>query len=246
MGYWRLPLLLLAPVLIIAMFAKEGGVVSLLWDPMAMIVVVPGSLLATFIPAPVDAIRHLRHALLHLPADHHYAMEQLANRLMEWGNTRRRKGNPGLETLLHAEQDGFCQRALQLMVDGHPPADIRQALENELLYRQSRDQQALALLGNLAGYLPTLGIVGAVLGLIQVLSGISNPDTLAQGIATAFVATFYGVALSNLVVLPLQQYAQHRLGVQQQFYWALLQGVDDLLHGSNPAAIVDRIRVWHQ
>lgn len=69
MGYWRLPLLLLAPVLIIAMFAKEGGVVSLLWDPMAMIVVVPGSLLATFIPAPVDAIRHLRHALLHLPAD---------------------------------------------------------------------------------------------------------------------------------------------------------------------------------
>ncbi|WP_221799028.1 motility protein A [Oceanobacter mangrovi] len=246
MGYWRLPLLLLAPVMIVLVFGIEGGSLTMLWNPMAAVIVIIGSLLATFVPAPLVAVQHLAQALWRLPADSSFGLKQLSDRIVNWGNTRRRKGNPGLEELLQSERDLFCARTLRLIADGHPPADIRQTLENELNFRFARNQQALALLTNLAGYLPTLGIVGAVLGLIQVLSGISDPDTLAKGIATSFVATFYGVALSNLVVLPLQQFLQHRLQVQSNFYWALVQGVDDLLHGTNPVAIVDRIRVWHQ
>jgi len=246
MGYWRLPLLLLAPLLIISMFALDGGLVGLLWNPVALAIVVPGSILATFVPAPASAIAHLRYCMVHLPADAIFNFEQLERRLLDWGNTRRRKGNPGLEQLLVGEEDEFCHRTLQLVIDGHPPDDIRQTLEHELTFRQSRNQHALALLGNMAGYLPTMGIVGAVLGLIQVLSGIHDPDTLAEGIATAFVATFYGVAFSNLLVLPLQQFLNNRLLLQSRFYWALMQGMDAMLHGANPAAVVDRIRVWHQ
>ena len=246
MGFWRLPLLLLAPVLIIAVFAADGGLIGLLWNPVAFTIVVPGSVLATLVPAPGVALAHLRYSLLHLPNDTFFSLEQLEARLLSWGNTRRRQGNPGLEHILDAETDEFCRRVLQLVIDAHPPVDIRQALEHELVFRQARNQQALSLLGNLAGYLPTMGIVGAVLGLIQVLSGIHDPDILAEGIATAFVATFYGVALSNLLVLPLQQFLDHRLQLQTRFYWALMDGMDAMLHGANPAAVVDRIRVWHQ
>ena len=115
----------------------------------------------------------------------------------------RRKSLLALESEIGRTDDRFLARALTLVVDGMAPRDVRHALEIDSQAREDADEESVHVLETAAGYTPTLGILGAVLGLIHVMENLSAPAILGQGIAVAFVATVYGVGAANLVLLPL-------------------------------------------
>src|SRR5690606_8642472 len=122
----------------------------------------------------------------------------LIAKILEWSNIARNQGPLGLEPMLNHEPDDFVRKALQLVVDGDEPEHIRPAMEVELNARELADTMAAKVFEGMGVYSPTLGIIGVVLVLMAVMQNLADPSKLGQGIAAAFTATVYGIALANL------------------------------------------------
>lgn len=242
MDRWALVLVALTVAAVITGFIVEGGSLAALWNPAAMFIVVAGSVLATLVQVPAAHYRPFGSLLFWLIAPPQYSLDVLLGKLTASGHALRREGPLALEKLAASETDPLLRKALSLLADGSDSVSLHEALVLELRSQDSRDQDLVGILDNLAGYLPTLGIVGAVLGLMQVLSSIKEPDALAGGIATAFVATFYGVAGANLVIIPLASRLRQRLAMRHRYYDAMMLGIVALREGINPAALRYRLQ----
>lgn len=241
MDRWTLLLVVLAVAAVIGGFALEGGNPAVLWNPAALLIVLAGSVLATLVQASAGQLRALSRLLFWLISPPRFSLDILLSKLTVSGHALRRDGPQALEKVALAEQDLLLRKALMLMADGSDSDSLRDALMLELKIQDERDLDVVSLLDSLAGYLPTLGIVGAVLGLMQVLSSIKEPDVLAAGIATAFVATFYGVAGANLIVIPVASALRQRLALRRRYYEAMMLGVMSLREGLNPMALRHRL-----
>ena len=242
MDRWSLVVVFFAVVVVVAGHTLEGGSLSLLWNPAAALIVFAGSLLAAFAQMPMRYLRPFFAMLSWLIAPPHYSYDGLVNKLVTCGNALRRDGILALERLANTESDPTFKKALTLLVDGYDADTMRATMELELRSVEERDLDMIGVLDNLAGYLPTLGIVGAVLGLMQVLSNIQQPEALASGIATAFVATFYGVASANLVVIPIANSLRQQIAVRRRYYDAMVLGLLAVKEGVNPMALRFRLQ----
>ena len=151
--------------------------------------------------------------------------KQGIERVVSWAFAARRQGLLGLENISEQESDRFSRKALQLLVDGSEPDVIRHVLETDLLVAEQRDSQAVQFYESMGGYAPTIGIIGAVMGLIHVMQHLSDPQQLGPGIAVAFVATIYGVALANLLLLPIASKLRACLREQSQFRELIIEGI---------------------
>lgn len=218
-------------------FVLEGGTLAALWNPAALLIVFGGSLLATLVQIPAAQYRPLAGLLSWLLSPPHFSLDVLLGKLTVSGNALRRDGPLALEKVAAAETDPVLRKGLLLLADGSDSDTLEKALWLELKTQQQRDEDLLSILDNLAGYLPTMGIVGAVLGLMQVLAAIKQPEALAAGIATAFVATLYGVAGANLLVIPLTSALRQQLAIRQRYYQAMMLGVVALRQSINPMAL---------
>lgn len=159
------------------------------------------------------------------------------NKVVSWSLLARRQGLLGLEKLSDDEKDPFLKKGLQLIADGNELEFIRSVMEVELHIREQRDLQASKFYEAMGGYAPTIGIIGAVLGLIQVMSNLSDPDALGNGIATAFVATVYGVGFANLILLPIASKLRSIVFKEYQYREMMLDGMISIVQGQNPMAI---------
>lgn len=242
MDRWALVLVLLAVLAVLTGFSLEGGSILALWNPPAFLIVFGGGLLATLVQLPSAHVKPFLELLSWLLAPPNYSLDTLLSKLMACGNALRRDGPLALEKVASAEQDPVFRKALMLLADGNDVESMESSLLLELKSREQRDDELVGLLDSLAGYLPTLGIVGAVLGLMQVLSSIKEPDALAAAIATAFVATFYGVGSANLIVIPLASSLRQRLAVRSRYYEAMMLGIVALRNGANPMALRYRLQ----
>lgn len=182
--------------------AVEGGHLSSLLQPAAFVVVVFGTLGAVLLQSRLhhvmEGVRLLRWVFVP-PVDNRRAM---LRRIAMWSNIARREGILQLEPQLELEQDAFARKGLRLLIDGAPPERMREICNLELDQYEARMRSAARIWEAAGGYAPTVGILGAVLGLIHVMENLSDPALLGSGIAVAFVATIYGVGLANLVFLP--------------------------------------------
>jgi chemotaxis protein MotA len=181
----------------------EGGKLAALVQPTAALVVFGGTAAALLVSFPAA---HLKHACLAVtgafgasPAPSH----QMIQEFTQYAVKAKRKGTMSLESDIATAGDPFLARALSLLVDGFDAADVRRALEAENRRREEAEETSADVLEAAAGYSPTLGILGAVLGLIHVMENLTAPTKLGAGIAVAFVATVYGVGAANLLFLPL-------------------------------------------
>ena len=181
----------------------EGGRVRTLLQPTAAVVVFGGTAAAMLLSFPFSALGRALRASVGAFAARPRARQRLVSQFTEYAMRVRRKSVLALESEIAATDDPFLARALTMIVDGIPAADVRHALELDNQAREDADEESIHVLETAAGYTPTLGILGAVLGLIHVMEHLSAPATLGPGIAVAFVATVYGVGAANLVLLPL-------------------------------------------
>ncbi|MGV7209023.1 flagellar motor protein [Oxalobacteraceae bacterium A2-2] len=181
----------------------EGGRLSSLFQPAAFSIVVIGTfgavLLQTRSHTFMRGLRMLR-LVFRPPADSRAA---LARDIQAWNLAARRDGLLSLERYMLASKDAFNTKGLRLIVDGIAPDKLRQLLDTEITAYETEERQAVRIWESAAGYAPTIGILGAVLGLIHVMENLSDPSRLGGGIAVAFVSTIYGVGLANLVFYPV-------------------------------------------
>jgi chemotaxis protein MotA len=198
---------LLSLPLIVAVVAlaqiSEGGTLRALVQPTAALVVFGGTVAAMLLSYPSELLRRTLRAVgsvFHVGVAPNTAM---VHRFEVLAVQARRHGALSLEGEIPENDTSFLSRALQLVVDGIDPAYARRTLEAYNDARESADLECAEVLESAAGYAPTLGIVGTVMGLIQVLKQLSAPAAMGEGLAVAFVATLYGVGLANLFLIPL-------------------------------------------
>lgn len=215
----------------------DGGAVSSLLNGPALIIVLGGTLGATLLQFPPRIfLRSLRMSVWILKPKNLNLEAQIAQ-IINWSHLARRKGLLGLEELIDDIDDPFAQIGLQLLVDGKEPEAIMEALELEINIRENRDYQAARLFEAMGGYAPTIGILGAVMGLIHVMENLSDPGLLGKGIATAFVATIYGVASANLLFLPIANKLKAHIFAENQAKEMLAAGIAAIAKNENPKNI---------
>ncbi len=163
-------------------------------------------------------------------------------KMVEWSNIARKQGLLGLEPVLNRETDPFVRKALQLVVDGSEPESIRAIMEVELQTREDADTRAAKVFEGMGIYCPTLGIIGAVLGLMAVMQNLADPSKLGHGIAAAFTATVYGIGLANLFFLPVAAKLKGAIHSQTQVREMVIEGMLSIAQGENPRSIESKLQ----
>lgn len=234
--------LVLGVAAILAGQALEGGHVSSLLQPTAFLIVIGGTVGAVMLQSPSRAFRDgLKMAkwVFVPPSASHADVIALAT---EWSHVARKEGLLALEARVATLDDPFARRGLQLLVDGVEPQRLREVLEVEIDAWAAQMKLGAKIWEAAGGYSPTIGILGAVLGLIHVMENLSDPSKLGSGIAVAFVATIYGVGFANLVFLPVSKklLAHIASGVSQREM--LVDGLVGIAHGDNPRIVETRMQ----
>ena len=234
--------LLLGIVAIIGGQVLEGGHVASLSQPTALLIVLGGTMGAVMLQSPyatfMRGIRMARWIWFPPVVDYLQLITQVSN----WSHVSRREGLLALENVINQLSDEFMRKGLQLLVDGAEPERLREVLEVEINTYEDELKLSARIWEAAGGYSPTIGILGAVLGLIHVMENLSDPSKLGAGIAVAFVATIYGVGLANLVFLPMaNKLKEHinRLIVQREM---IVDGLVGIANGDNPRIIESRLQ----
>jgi chemotaxis protein MotA len=167
--------------------------------------------------------------------------EAAIKKIIHWSDVARREGLLGLEVIAESETDLFMRKGMQLLVDGSEPEVIRSVLEVELDNQEHHDLAAAKVFEGMGGYSPTIGIIGAVMGLIHVMQNLADPSKLGSGIATAFVATIYGVGLANLFLLPFGNKLKAHAISRSQYREMVIEGITSIAEGENPRNIESKL-----
>ena len=220
----------------------EGGSVGSLSQPTALVIVLGGTMGAVMLQSPyatfVRGMRMVRWVWYPPVID----PQALIRQITVWSQLSRREGLLALENSLNQLKDPFARKGLELLVDGAEPERLREVLEVEIDAFEQQQRAAARIWEAAGGYSPTIGILGAVLGLIHVMENLSEPSKLGAGIAVAFVATIYGVGLANLVFLPMSNKLKahiQRLIVHREM---LVDGLVGIANGDNPRIIESRLQ----
>ena len=214
-----------------------GGDIGSLVNLHAFIIVVGGTLGATLLQFPPKVFLRSLHILIWIFRPQKLQLKLQIDKIVRWSTLARKEGLLGLETVIDKEKDGFCLKGLQLLVDGNEPEVIKDCLEVELSTKEHLDLQAARVFEAMGGYAPTVGIMGAVIGLIHVMQNLAKPELLGSGIATAFVATIYGVGLANLLFIPIANKLKAHIFQASQAREMVIEGISSIAEGENPRNI---------
>ncbi len=239
--------LLGALIAVIALFlgqTLDGGQFSSLINAPALLIVVGGSLGAVMVQAPFDIFSRAISMFRWIFFPPTVNLEKSIARIVRWGEIARREGILGLDKATQKETDHFSRKALQLLVDGRDPAIIRSTLEVEIETVEEFDYTAAKIYESMGGYTPTLGILGAVMGLIHVMENLADPANLGAGIATAFVATIYGVGLANLFLIPVSKKLKRIVMTRSREKEMIMEGFICIAQGENPRNISVRLQAY--
>ena len=220
----------------------EGGHIESLLQLTAFIIVMGGTLGAVMLQLPLAIfMRSLKMGVwIFLPPK--LPVQEAIEKIVSWSNVARKEGLLGLEETVETESDEFARKGLQLLVDGGEPEAIRGILELDLSMREERDLSAAKMYEAMGGYTPTIGIIGAVMGLIHVMNNLADPSALGSGIAVAFVATIYGVGMANLFLLPIASKLKMLVNKQTQFGEMVIEGIIAIAEGENPRNIESKLQ----
>ena len=229
--------LILAFVAIVGGNFMEGGHVGAFINGPAALIVLGGTLAAALLQSPLSSFKRALQIIRWIFFPPRVDLAGGIDRVVNWSLTARKEGLLGLEGVADAEPDPYARKGLQLLVDGAEPEAIRSILEVDFLTQESRDIQAAKVFESMGGYAPTIGIIGAVMGLIHVMGNLADPSQLGNGIAVAFVATIYGVASANLILLPVANKLKAITLRQSRYREMLLEGLLSIAEGENPRSI---------
>ncbi len=234
--------LLLGAFAIVGGSILKGSGVGALVNGAAFIIVIMGTLAAVLLQVRMRVFMHgfamLRWVFIPPGAGGEAALQDV----ISWSQIARKEGLLGLETIAEENPDDFVRKGLQLLVDGAEPEAIRNIMDVEISSREQFDNQGAKVFESLGIYAPTLGIIGAVMGLIAVMQNLAEPEKLGAGIATAFVATIYGIASANMLFLPIANKLKSIVQSNVNQWELVVDGLVGIARGDNPRSIESRLR----
>ena len=215
----------------------EGGKIAQVLQPTAAMIVFGGTLGAVMVQFPMPLVTEAFKRVVHVFFDKAEDPQKLVNELIVYAQRARREGIISLDSKLSEINDPFLKKALMLAVDGTDPQELRKMMELDLDNQMDHSDKVAQVFEAAGGFAPTIGIIGAVLGLIQVMQHLQNIDEVGKGIAVAFVATIYGVGSANLLFLPSA--GKLKIKSREELMWRemTLEGVISILEGMNPRMI---------
>jgi chemotaxis protein MotA len=215
----------------------EGGSLRQVLQPTAAMIVFGGTLGAVMLQFPLPTVISAFKQAVKVFLSHKKDGDQALKLIVDFANKARRSGIVSLDQDLNRIHDPFLKQAVMLAVDGTEPSELRKIMEIEIEKRAEDEERIPAIFESAGGFSPTIGIIGAVLGLIQVMQHLDKIDEVGKGIAVAFVATIYGVGAANLILLPSAGKLKLRIQEERVHKEMMLEGVISILEGMNPRMI---------
>jgi chemotaxis protein MotA len=219
----------------------EGGKIMQIAQPTAALIVLGGTLGAVMLQFPLSVIGAAFGSLVTVFFEPGEDPMHAVQEMVRYAHKARKDGIVSLDREVESVQDPFLKKSLMLAVDGTEPDELRNIMQLDLDNRAERDENIPRVFESAGGFSPTVGIIGAVLGLIQVMQHLDNIGEVGRGIAVAFVATIYGVGAANLFFLPASGKLKIRLREEELRHEIILEGVISVLEGMNPRMLETKL-----
>lgn len=223
---------------------EEGGSIVALAAGSAALIVFGGTAGAVMVCFSMNDIKSVPKLLKIAFTERKSNVFETINVIVTFAEKARREGLLSLEQELTAIDNHFLRQGVQLVVDGTDPALVKDILETEMAFEDQRHKIGAGIFEQAGGFAPTMGIIGTVMGLVNVLSNLSNPDELGGHIAVAFIATLYGVSSANILWLPIAAKLKLRNKQEALEKAVILEGVLSLQAGENPATVRDKLKAF--
>lgn len=236
--------IILAFVGIIAGLIMEGGRIDQILQPTSAMIVFGGTIGAVMLQYPINTVASAaRHLVRVFFAGQRKDLETL-HQILAFAHKARQQGIVSLDQDLSSIHDPFLKQAVMLAVDGTPTNELRKIMQLQLDNLTEHEESIPAVFESAGGFSPTIGIIGAILGLIQVMQHLNDINMVGRGIAVAFVATIYGVASANLLFLPAAGKLRYRMHQDYRLREMTIEGVISILEGMNPHMIEIKLATY--
>jgi len=233
--------LLLGFVMVFVTQLLEGGSILVLLQPTAFFIVIGGTLCASFLNFNSSTIKKAFKTAREIFSKQENKTMKVVDDIIQLAYFARKNGILALQGVLDRVEDPFLSRGLQLAIDMNNPQLLYDVLSAEISYEEEEELISSRVFEALGGYAPTFGVVGAVMGLIQVMTNLKDLDLLGSGIATAFVSTLYGVGFANLVLLPIAGNLKQKTREKILLKEVILQGILSIQMQESPAIIEEKL-----
>jgi chemotaxis protein MotA len=237
--------LLLGFVAVVGGQLLEGGSIMAIVQPTAFIIVMGGSLGATMLSMPAEELKCAIANLGMIFQGVKIEPKATIKLIVDLATKARKEGILALQSEIEAIEDPFMKKGMELMTDGTDPQLLRDILETELGIYEEEMGGAAKVWESTGGYTPTVGIIGAVLGLIHVMENLNDPSKLGSGIAVAFVATVYGVAFANLIFIPMGSNVKFKTKHVVHMRTMMIEGIMAIQAGESPSFIQQKLKVFY-
>jgi chemotaxis protein MotA len=231
-------------IITIVMILDGGSPLELFSHPAAILLIVGGSLAAVTISSPLKSVMKLPTLFVKAIKDNHYDHEGAIEELAKLADKARREGLLALEEESKKINDPFLQKGILLVVDGVDPRQVREILETNVDQLAERHKKYFSMFSAGGGFAPTFGIIGTVMGLISVLKQLSDPNALAKSIASAFLATLWGLMVANLIYLPIGLKLKSKSEEEVEYRTMLMEGILALQAGENPRIVREKLSAY--
>ncbi len=233
--------ILLALAALIGGSILKGAGLASLWSSAAFVIVIVGTVAAIMVHTPPAVFKRAIRITAWVFRPPTTERTALLAQIVEWSGIARKQGLLGLEPLVEQQSDPFLKKGLQMLADGLEPEAIRHMLEIDLDGQEHEDLAAAKVFEAMGIYAPTLGIIGAVFGLIAVMKNLADPSKLGHGIAAAFTATIYGIASANLFLLPMASKLKSVIASRTREREMIIEGLIAIAQGENPRNIESKL-----
>ncbi len=235
---------LLAFISLIGAFVLEGGSIGMLLVGTAAMIVFGGTFGATIISFSLEEIKRVPYFLKKVFITTQIDFNEYLELLVKNADKARREGFLSLENQLDQIENPFLVQGLQMVIDGTDPELTQSILEMEIEVYEKNEMVGVQIFMTMGGFAPTMGIVGTVMGMVNVLSNLSTPDELGGAIAVAFLATLYGISTANLLWIPFASKIKNNMKKQVFLMEMMLEGIMSIQGGENPRVLREKLKIF--
>jgi len=221
-----------------------GGSIDLFLSIPSLMVVIGGTLGATLINFPLKDVLGVFSVARNAVFATDIPISDLISRFIEYANKSRKEGILSLESELATVKDSFLKKGVQLSIDGLEPQDINEIMETEIEFIRNRHQLGAEIFSTMGTFAPALGMIGTLIGLVQMLQNMDDPSRIGPSMALALLTTFYGSVMANIVCLPIAGKLRARSKTEVQAKEMMVQGIISLANGDNPRILEQKLRAF--
>lgn len=234
----------MAGILVIGNALNAGGSIMAFWDWPSVQITIGGTIFATMINYPMSHLAGLGAVIKNAFISRSINPSGVISTLVSFAEKARREGLLALEDDASKLKDPFLQKGLGLVVDGTDPELVRNILETELAFLEDRHKAGASLLEVMGTFAPAFGLIGTVIGLIQMLKQLKDPSAIGAGMATALITTFYGAILANFILLPIAGKLKIKSAEEILLKEVMIEGILSIQAGDNPRIVEEKLKAF--